>query len=72
MKALAVLLAVIFVGLAICAFTGSIHGGAHGIAHAAGLDGEPHAKHGVLYLILAALSLIWLRCQTSRGVTAAR
>ena len=61
MKPLAIVLAVMFLILAACAFTGAIHGGPRSL----GLDGLPHAKHGVLYVILAVLSLIWLRFQSA-------
>ncbi len=72
MKALAILLAVVFFALAIFAFTGMVNGGAHGVAHAAGLDGTTHTKHGVLYVILALLSLVWLRFQSAQRVSGVR
>jgi hypothetical protein len=58
MKALAVALAIIFVVAAIVAFTGSAH-----FAPALGFNGQPRHLHAVLYLVLALLSLIWLRFQ---------
>ena len=64
MKALAIVLAVAFLILAACTFTGAVHGG----PRALGLDGLPHAKHGVLYVILAVLALIWLRFQSAAPV----
>lgn len=60
MKALAVILFVIFVLLAICTATGIAH-----FAPFLGLNGEHHAKHTVLYLVLALLCLVWLRFQKS-------
>jgi hypothetical protein len=60
MKPLALALAVVFVVLAIMAFVGVNAG-----VHALGLDGTHHAKHAVLYAILAVLSLIWFRFQTN-------
>jgi hypothetical protein len=58
MKALAIVLAIIFIVLAILTFTGVAH-----FAPFLGLDGTHHTKHAVLYLVLALLSLIWLRFQ---------
>jgi hypothetical protein len=60
MKPLALVLAVVFVILAIMAFVGVNAG-----VHAMGLDGTRHLKHAVLYAILAALSLVWFRFQNN-------
>ena len=66
MKILAIVLAVVFLALAVCAFTGTIHGGPKSL----GLDGLPHAKHGIAYIVLGVLALIWLRFQSAAPVTA--
>ena len=60
MKPLAIVLALLFVVLAICAFVGVNAG-----VHALGLDGARHTKHAVIYAVLAILSLVWLRFQNN-------
>ena len=57
MKAVAVVLAILFVVLAILAGTGAVD--LH--SRALGLDGTHHAKHTVGYLVLAVLCLVWMR-----------
>jgi hypothetical protein len=59
MKALAVVLGIIFVILAILAATGIAH-----FAPALGLDGRHHTKHTVLYAVIAILCFIWARMST--------
>lgn len=60
MKGLALVLALAFLVLAILAGTGmaNVH------SHALGVDGTHHLKHTVLYVILAVLSLVWMRFQS--------
>ncbi len=63
MKPLAIILAVIFIVLAICAIVGVNAG-----VHALGLDGTRHTKHAVIYAVLAILSLVWLRFQNNAAI----
>jgi hypothetical protein len=59
MKGLAVLLFVVFV---VCAIVSLMHPfPPSGLTDALGFSSKPHVKHPVMYLILAVLSLIWLR-----------
>jgi hypothetical protein len=64
MKALAVVLGVIFVILAICTATGIAH-----FAPAIGLNGQHHTKHTILYAILAILCFVWARMSTEPAPT---
>lgn len=61
MKALAAILAVVFLILAVLAATGiaNVH------SHALGVDGTHHLKHTVLYVVLGILSLVWMRFQSN-------
>jgi hypothetical protein len=60
MKGLAVTLAVVFVFCAILSFLHPLAPNA--VTSALGFASDkPHVKHPVLYLVLAVLSLIWLR-----------
>lgn len=59
MKALAVVLGIIFVILAILTITGIAH-----FAPAIGLDGHRHAKHTILFAVIAILCFIWARMST--------
>ena len=56
MKALAVVLGIIFVILAVLAWTGATH-----FLPAIGLDGKHHVKHTVLYAVIAVLCFVWAR-----------
>ena len=56
MKTLALVLAIIFFVLAILCFTGLTN-----IMPAIGLDGTHHSKHGIAYLVLAILCVVWMR-----------
>ena len=60
MKTLALVLGIIFLVLAILCFTGIAS-----FMPALGIDGTHHMKHGIGYLILAVLSFVWMRFQTS-------
>jgi hypothetical protein len=64
MKALAVALAVIFLA---CAVLSIMHPLApSSLSHALGFSNDKaHAKHPFLYLVLAVLSLVWLRFQSA-------
>lgn len=59
MKALAVVLGIIFVILAILTATGVAH-----FAPAIGLNGVHHTKHTILYAVLAILCFVWARMST--------
>jgi hypothetical protein len=65
MKALALVLFVVFV---VCAIVSFLHPLAPGtITDALGFSsGKPHVKHPVLYLVLAVLTLIWLRFSSAQ------
>lgn len=56
MKILAVVLFVVFLIAAVLAFTGVAH-----FSHLLGFDGQRHIKHGIVYAVLAVLSLLWMR-----------
>ncbi len=56
MKTLALVLAIVFFILAILCFTGMAS-----FLPAIGIDGTHHTKHGIAYLILAILSVVWMR-----------
>ena len=58
MKALALLLCLVFVVLAVLTATGVTS-----LAPAIGLNGHAHVKHTILYGVLAVLSLVWYRFQ---------
>jgi len=64
MKALAIALAIVFVG---CAILSIVHPLApNALTHALGFSSDKaHAKHPFLYFILAVLALIWLRFQSA-------
>ena len=65
MKALAIVLAVAFVGCAILSIAHPLEPNA--ITHALGFSNDKaHAKHPFLYFVLAVLSLIWLRFQSAQ------
>lgn len=64
MKTLALVLGIIFVVLAILAFTGIAS-----FMPALGVDGTHHMKHGIGYLILAILCFVWMRFQTNAPAT---
>jgi hypothetical protein len=64
MKALAVVLGVIFVLLAILTWTGAAH-----FLPAIGLDGKHHTKHTVLYAVIAVLCFVWARMSASEPAT---
>ena len=65
MKAFALVLFLIFVA---CAILSLVHPLAPSmIADALGFSSDkPHVKHPVLYLVLAVLTLIWLRFATAQ------
>lgn len=65
MKALALVLFVVFV---VCAIVSFLHPLApSGITDALGFSsGKPHVKHPVLYLVLAVLTLVWLRFSSAQ------
>ena len=62
MKALAIVLGIIFVIAAICTATGVLH-----FSHALGFDGTPHTKHTILYAIIAVLCFLWARMSTENA-----
>jgi len=64
MKALAVVLGVIFILLAILTWTGAAH-----FLPAIGLDGKHHTKHTILYAVIAVLCFVWARMSASEPVT---
>lgn len=47
---------VVFLIAAVLAFTGMAH-----FSHVLGFDGQHHVKHGIVYAVLAVLSLLWMR-----------
>ena len=59
MKALAVVLGIIFVILAILTITGIAH-----FLPAIGLDGHRHVKHTILFAVIALLCFVWARMST--------
>ena len=64
MKALAVLLFVVFV---VCGIVSLMHPFPEtALTDALGFSSKPHTKHPVLYFVLAVLSLIWLRFATAQ------
>ena len=56
MKALALVLFVVFLIAAVLAFTGVAH-----FSHILGFDGARHVKHTIAYAVLAVLCLLWAR-----------
>ena len=56
MKTLALVLAIIFFVLAVLCFTGLAS-----FMPAIGIDGTHHTKHGIAYLVLAVLCVVWMR-----------
>jgi hypothetical protein len=65
MKALALVLAVVFVGCAILSIAHPLE--PNTVTHALGFSNDkPHAKHPFLYFVLAVLCLIWLRFQSAQ------
>ena len=64
MKALAIVLAVAFAALAVAYWTGAAQFGTS--------RPGPHHTHAILFLILAALALLWLRFQPSQAGSRAR
>lgn len=56
MKILATVLFIVFLIAAVLAFTGLAH-----FSHVLGFDGQHHVKHGIVYAVLAVLSLLWMR-----------
>jgi hypothetical protein len=58
MRAVAVLLAIVFFVLAALYWTGALQ-------FAVREPGGPHHKHAVLFAVLGILSLIWFRFQSS-------
>jgi hypothetical protein len=64
MKALALLLAVVFVACAILSIAHPLDPNA--VTSALGFSSDKaHTKHPVLYFVLAVLALIWLRFQSA-------
>jgi cytochrome b561 len=57
MKAIAILLSLAFFVLGILYWNGTLQAG---VSH----TGGPHHSHGILFVVLAVLSLIWLRFQS--------
>lgn len=65
MKALAIVLAVVFIGCAILSIVHPLEPSS--ITRALGFSSDKaHAKHPFLYFVLAVLSLIWLRFQSAQ------
>ncbi len=67
MKILALVLAAVFILLAVLAATGSTS-----FMPVLGLDGTHHVKHAILYAILAILSLVWFRFASASVPIASR
>ena len=61
MKILATVLFIVFLIAAVLAFTGMAH-----FSHVLGFDGQRHIKHGIVYAVLAVLSLLWMRMAPAR------
>jgi hypothetical protein len=65
MKALAIVLAVVFVGCAVLSIAHPLD--PNTATRALGFSSDKaHAKHPFLYLVLALLSLVWLRFQSAQ------
>ncbi len=58
MKILALVLAIVFVVLAVLVHLGALSVPGLGFL---GLNGQPHTKHMILYIVLALLCLVWWR-----------
>ena len=66
MKALSIALALVLVVFAVLAFMHPFP--ETGLWHLLGWGNEKaHNKHGIVYIILALLSLVWFRFQTAEG-----
>lgn len=64
MKAIALLLAIVFFIVAILYGVGVLQIGAH--------EPGPHVKHAVLFAILGVLSLVWMRFQSNSSAASLR
>ena len=62
MRALAIVIGIIFAIGAVLAFTGNAH-----FSHTLGFDGHRHTKHGILYAVIAVLAFIWARMAGARA-----
>ncbi|MFN2528715.1 MAG: hypothetical protein ABR584_08350 [Candidatus Baltobacteraceae bacterium] len=62
MKILAIVLALVFLALAVMTYMGSSN-----MFPAIGLNGAHHTKHAIVYLILAVLCLVWMRMAGGAG-----
>ncbi|MBC5829558.1 MAG: hypothetical protein GIW98_05130 [Candidatus Eremiobacteraeota bacterium] len=63
MKMLALIVAVVCFLLAILYWVGVK------LIPALGMDGQQHLKHGILFFILGALALVWMRFASNTGAT---
>jgi ABC-type transport system involved in multi-copper enzyme maturation permease subunit len=63
-KAIALLLAIVFFIVAILYGVGVLQIGAH--------EPGPHVKHAVLFAILGVLSLVWMRFQSNSSAASLR
>jgi hypothetical protein len=64
MKALAIALAIVFVGCAVLSILHPLE--ANSMTRALGFSSDKaHEKHPFLYFILAVLALVWLRFQSA-------
>jgi hypothetical protein len=61
LKVLAIVLFVVFAAAAVLTFTGVAT-----FAPILGFDGQHHIKHGIVYAVLAILSLLWMRMAPAR------
>lgn len=68
MKALAAVLGVIFIVLAILAFTGVLN--LH--SKTLGIDGTHHVKHGIIYAVLGLLCFVWARMSSDTPAISSR
>jgi hypothetical protein len=64
LKVIALALAVVFFIIAILYGVGILQIGAH--------EPGPHLKHAVLFALLGALSLVWMRFSTNASATSSR
>ncbi len=55
MKLLALIVAIVCFVVAVLYWSGAK------LVPALGMDGQHHLKHGILFLILGALALVWMR-----------
>ena len=68
MKALAIVLAIVFVGCAILSIAHPLEPSS--ITRAIGFSNDkPHTKHAIAYFVLALLALVWIRFQTNAAKT---